>query len=130
MAEGWARQILGDRVEAHSAGTEPSEVNPRALQVMGEAGVDISSHRSESVEEFSDQPFDLVITLCDEARANCPIFLGATKTIHKGFPKPAEAVGSDEEVLEVFREVRDRIQKELIPLVEEELAKLGEATDH
>ncbi len=130
MAEGWTRHILGDRAEVHSAGTNPSEVNPQAIDVMKEVGVDMSSHRSKSVDEFAGQPFDLVVTLCDEVQANCPVFVGATETIHKNFPDPAEAFGSEEEVLEVFRTVRDRIRRELIPVVESELAKLGKTTVH
>jgi arsenate reductase len=121
MAEGWTRDLLGDRVEAFSAGTRPSRVDPRAVQVMREVGVDISAHRSKSVDALAGQPFDLVITLCDEAQAECPLFPGARKTVHIGFPDPARAVGSESEVLRVFRDIRDRIRRELIPIVEREI---------
>jgi arsenate reductase len=123
MAEGWARRLLGDRVDVHSAGSKPTAVNPLAVEVMAEAGVDICSHRSKSLEEFQNRPFDLVITLCDGARAACPVFPGRGKHVHKGFPDPAEAEGSDAEVLEVFRKVRDRIRAELIPLLQDELER-------
>jgi len=121
MAEGWARHLLGNRVEAFSAGTDPGPVNPRAIQVMQEVRVDISSHRSKSLEDFSGQSFDLVITLCDDAEARCPVFTGAPKKIHMRFPDPGRAVGSEETVMEVFRKVRDRIRRELIRLLEEEI---------
>lgn len=119
--------MLGDRVEAFSAGTDPGGVNPRAIQVMKEAGVDISAHRSKSADEFSGQTFDLVITLCHEAQAQCPVFSGAKKTIHMGFPDPARVVGSDKEVLNAFREVRDRIRRNLIPFLEQKTAFLQSA---
>jgi arsenate reductase len=123
MAEGWARHLLGDRVDVLSAGTHPSLVNPRSIQVMREVGVDISSHRSKSVDEFLEQPFDLVITLCDHAQARCPVFPGASKMLHMGFPDPVFAVGTEEEILRVYREVRDAIRQKLIPLLERELVK-------
>jgi arsenate reductase len=122
MAEGWARDLLVERVEAYSAGTEPSRVNPRAIRVMAEAGVDISTHRSKHLDEFLGERFHLVITLCDDAQARCPMFPGAVKMIHMGFPDPALAAGSEEDVLRVFRDVRDQIRQRLIPLLEEELA--------
>lgn len=121
MAEGWARHILGDRVEVYSAGTHPSPVNPNAIRVMQEAGVDISRQRSKSVDEFLDKEFDLIVTLCDDAEARCPVFPGGGKRIHRGFSDPARAVGEQEVVLEVYRQVRDAIRDELIPLLEEEL---------
>ena len=121
MAEGWVRHILGDQVEVYSAGTHPSVVNPRAIQVMREAGVDISSHWSKSLDEFLDKPFDLVITLCDHAQARCPVFPGASKMLHMGFPDPVFAAGTEEEILRVYREIRDAIRQKLIPLLEREL---------
>jgi arsenate reductase len=123
MAEGWARHLLCDRLEANSAGTDPTVVNPRAIQVMKEVGVDISSHRPKSIEEFSDLNFHLVITLCDDAQARCPIFPGGAEMVHMGFPDPAKAVGPDELVLEVFREVRDRIRGELISFLEKRVSR-------
>ncbi len=120
MAEGWARHLLGDLVEVYSAGTHPSVVNPIAIQVMREAGVDISKHRSKSIDRFVGEEFDLIITLCDDAEARCPVFPARAKRIHRGFRDPALAVGPRKNVLKVYREVRDAIRDELIPLLEEE----------
>lgn len=117
MAEGWLRHDLGDRVEAFSAGTRPSFVHPLAIRVMAEAGVDLSSHRSKSVQEFAGRPFDLVVTVCDAAREACPAFPGAAKQIHELFPDPAAFGGSEDEVLQRFREIRDQIRQRLVPLV-------------
>lgn len=122
MAEGWIRHDLGDRVEVFSAGTLPSSVHPLAISVMAEAGVDISGHRSKSVQEFWGQPFDLVVTVCDSAREACPMFSGAVKQIHESFPDPAGFTGTKEEVLGRFREVRDQIRSGLVPVVKRELA--------
>ena len=110
MAEGWARHLLGDTVEPHSAGTEPHGVDPRAARVMREAGVDISSHRSKHVRELEGTEFDLVVTLCDAAAGACPVFPGPTRVLHRGFDDPARATGSDEEKLAEFRRVRDEIR--------------------
>jgi len=110
MAEGWARHLLGDTVEPRSAGTEPHGVDPRAAQVMHEAGVDISSHRSKHVRELEGTEFDLVVTLCDTAAGACPVFPGPTRVLHHGFDDPARATGSDEEKLAEFRRVRDEIR--------------------
>ena len=120
MGEGWVRHDLGDRVEVHSAGTRPSFVNPLAIRVMGEAGVDISSHRSRSVEEMKGLAFDLVVTVCDDAREACPILPGARKTLHLSFEDPALG-GDGEDALPVFRRVRDEIRAGLVPLVAAEL---------
>ena len=121
MAEGWIRHDLGEGVEVFSAGTVPSFVHPRAIAAMGEGGVDISSHRSKSLQEFWGQPFDLVVTVCDSAREACPIFPGAVKQIHESFPDPAGITGTEEEVAERFRSVRDAIRARLVPLVRREL---------
>ncbi len=88
MAEGWARQLRSDRVEAYSAGVEPAGVHPLALQVMSESGVDISRQRSKHVDELSGTDFDLVVTLCDSAREHCPIPRSATRVRHVGFDDP------------------------------------------
>ena len=122
MAEGWIRHDLGDRVDVFSAGTRPSVVHPVAIAVMAEAGVDISSHRSKSVQEYGGQPFDLVVTVCDDAKEACPMFPGAAKQIHESFPDPVGFTGTKEEVLEKFRDVRDQIRSGLVPLVRRELA--------
>jgi arsenate reductase len=120
MGEGWVRHDLGDRVEVHSAGTRPSVVHPLAIRVMAEAGVDLSSHRSRSVEEMKGLAFDLVVTVCDSAREVCPVLPGAPKTLHETFEDPALAGGGDE-ALPVFRRVRDEIRARLVPLVAAEL---------
>ena len=122
LAEGWVRHDLGQMVDVFSAGTKASLVHPTAIAVMAEAGVDISSHRSKSVQEYRGQPFDLVVTVCDDAREACPMFPGAVKQIHESFPDPAGFTGTKEEVLDRFREVRDQIRSELVPLVRRELA--------
>jgi arsenate reductase len=114
MAEGIANHFLGDRIEAFSAGTEASFVNPRAITVLGEIGVDISGHRSKNVDEFAGEQFDHIITLCGDARDKCPIFSGGGKRVHIGFSDPAKAVGTEEEILEAFRRVRDEIKDALL----------------
>lgn len=124
MAEGWVRHDLGERVEVHSAGIAPCFVHPLAIQVMGEVGVDLSGHRSKSVAEFRGQSFDLVVTVCDSARDACPVFLGATQTIHEPIPDPVTYGFSGDYAEEKFREVRDVIRKCIVPLVRREL-KLG-----
>jgi arsenate reductase len=120
MGEGWLRHDLGDRVEAFSAGTRPSFVHPRAIEVMAEAGVDLSSHASKSVESLKAIPFDLVVTVCDSAREACPVFPGARRTVHHAFEDPAHA-GSGDDALPIFRRVRDEIRDVLVPLVAREL---------
>ncbi len=114
MAEGIANHFLGDRLEAVSAGTEASFVNPMAIQVMKEIGIDISKNRSKIMDEFSDQTFDYVITLCGDANEKCPLFFGGVERIHLGFPDPAKAEGTEEEILHEFRRVREDIKTKLI----------------
>ena len=121
MGEGWVRHALGERVEVASAGTRRSFVHPLAVEVMAEAGVDISRHRSRSVEMLGGEPFDLVVTVCDAAREACPVFPGAGKTVHCAFEDPAPA-GTGRDALPVFRRVRDEIRDLLVPLVAAELA--------
>ncbi|MGE5507001.1 MAG: C-GCAxxG-C-C family (seleno)protein [Chitinophagales bacterium] len=110
MAEGWANALHNGRIEAFSAGTDPGEVNPLAVKVMAEAGVDISGHRSKHLGEFLGQPFDYVVTLCDSAQAACPVFPGAKQTVHAGFPDPAQATGKPDEIQAEFRRVRDQLK--------------------
>lgn len=121
MAEGIVNYELGNKIEAHSAGTTPTAVNPRAIQSMAEIDIDISGHRSKSMEEFADQHFDYVITLCDSANEECPLFFGGVKKIHMGFDDPAVAVGSEEVIREAFRIVRDDINVRLIEFFTKEL---------
>jgi arsenate reductase len=113
MAEGLLREMAGDRVEVFSAGTEPSRVNPLAVKAMEERGIDISEHRSKHLNEYLDQPFDYVITVCDDAAESCPLFPGKAERIHWSFPDPSAATGSEEERLAVFRTVRDDIEARL-----------------
>ena len=110
MAEGLVNSLYADRFLALSAGTEPSAVNPLAVRVMQEIGIDISDHRSKSVDEFTDQDLDYVVTVCDHARETCPFFPGGRKTMHKGFRDPSSASGTEEEKLAVFRRVRNDIR--------------------
>ena len=113
MAEGLLRHDAGDRFEVRSAGTAPTRVRPEAVQVMKEVGIDISRHRSKSVDEFAEQEFDYVLTVCDHARETCPIFPGHTNRLHHSFEDPAFVEGSEEERLWIFRRVRDEIRSYL-----------------
>ncbi len=121
MAEAIANRLLSRKVEAHSAGTRPSKVNPFAVESLKEIGIDISGARSKHVDEFKGRNFDLVITLCGGAREACPFWPGQGKRIHFGLDDPAKAKGTKEEVLSSFNEVRDRIISELISLLKKEL---------
>ena len=105
MAEALLRHHGGDRFEVHSAGTEPKGVNPLTLRVLEEAGIDASFARSKSVDEYLGQSFDYVVTVCDEARQVCPVFPGVHESLHWGYEDPAEATGTEEERLAVFRRV-------------------------
>lgn len=109
MAEGLLRHIAGDRFEVESAGISPSHVRPEAIEAMAELGIDISDHRSKSVDEFVGQNFDYIVTVCDNANETCPVFPGDAKRIHRSFDDPAAVTGSDAERLAAFRTVRDQI---------------------
>ena len=114
MAEGWARHLKGDLIEAHSAGVDPHGLDLRAVRIMAEAGVDISAHRSKHVREFEGADFDYVVTVCDRARESCPLWLGKAKAVHAGFedpPRLACDAGTEEEALAPYRRVRDEIRK-------------------
>jgi arsenate reductase len=119
MAEGLLRHLAGDRFEVYSAGTEATSVRPEAIAAMAELGVDISGQESETLDRYLGEPFDYVVTVCDDANEACPVFPGAKNRLHWSFRDPSRATGSDEERLEVFREVRDqirgRIERELVP---------------
>jgi arsenate reductase len=119
MAEGLVNHDLAGQVQAWSAGVRPSRVNPRAIQVMAELGIDISQHRSKSVDDLGGEPFNLVITVCDQAQQECPIFPGNVEVLHIGFPDPAKASGTEAEIMAAFRQVRDALRAELIPLLRE-----------
>jgi arsenate reductase (thioredoxin) len=112
MAEGILRHDGGDAFEVESAGVKPGAVRLEAIQVMREIGIDISGHRSKSVDEFIGREFDTVITVCDNAKETCPVFTGKTERVHRNFEDPpAPGVGSDEERLSIFRRVRDEIRE-------------------
>ncbi len=109
MAESYLRARYGDRYEVFSGGTEVTRVHPVAIEVMKEIGIDISSHRSKLIDEFYHKPIDIVVTVCDSAKAVCPFFPGKHEDIHYSFPDPSGLTGSDEEVLAGFRLIRDNI---------------------
>lgn len=118
MAEGLLRADGGPRFEVHSAGTHPSFVRPEAIAVMSELGIDISGHRSKSVEEFLGQPFDYVITVCDRARESCPVFPETAQRVHWSFEDPAAVEGDEETRLAAFRRIRDQIRSQLRPFIQ------------
>ena len=111
MAEGFLRHMYGDRFASCSAGTRPSGVRPQAVRVMREAGVDISAHRSKSIEEFRGEEIDCVVTVCDQARESCPFFPGAREYMHQGFADPSALAGTEEEIMAGYRRVRDEIKE-------------------
>jgi arsenate reductase len=120
MAEGWVNHVLGETWEARSAGTKPAEVvHPLAVRVMAEIGVDISAGFPELVDAYLADPWDLVVTVCDSARESCPVFPRPVETLHISFPDPAEAKGTDEEIMALFRTVRDAIRDRLLPEIRE-----------
>ena len=113
MAEGWARHLKGDVIDAYSAGIEAHGLNPLAVKVMAESGVDISSHRSKHVDELKGVEFDYVVTVCDNAHESCPIFPGSTRMVHVGFddpPRLAKDAQTEEEALRHYRRIRDEIR--------------------
>ncbi|MFM7565530.1 MAG: arsenate reductase ArsC [Flavobacteriales bacterium] len=118
LAEGYIRHFHGDVATVYSAGIEAHGVNPRAIAVIAEDGIDISMQTSNHVDEYLHIPFDLVLTVCDHASEQCPIFPGAVKCIHHNFPDPAKARGTEEEVMAMFRQVRDEVKNYItfIPL--------------
>ena len=113
MAEGLLKHICQDKYDVYSAGTKPSVVRPEAVNVLAEMGIDISANRSKSVDEFAGKEIDYVITVCDNAKANCPYFPAGTKVIHYSFNDPAEIQGDEETRLSAFRQTRDEIKNYL-----------------
>ena len=127
MAEGWARAMKGDVIEPYSAGIETHGLNPKAVKVMAEEGVDISGHRSKNVADLMDVPFDYVVTVCDHANETCPMFPGNAKVIHVGFddpPKLAKTAKTEQEALDCYRRVRDEIRA-FVETLPEALDKKG-----
>ncbi len=110
MAEGLLRHLAGEQFEVASAGTEATSVRPEAIRAMAELGADISHQESKTLERYVDEPFDFVVTVCDDANEACPFFPGAKNRLHWSLPDPSRAAGSDEERLAMFRAVRDEIR--------------------
>src|SRR5215211_678519 len=113
MAEGLLRQLAGDRFEAYSAGTEATRVRPLAIRAMAEERIDISHQESKALERYLGEPFDLLITVCNQANEACPVFPGAKQRLHWSFPDPSQATGSEAEQLAVYRDVRDTIRQRI-----------------
>ena len=111
IAEGYLRHFAGDKANIYSAGVETHGVNPRAIKIMAEAGIDISKHTSNNVDEYVSVPFDYVITVCDNAKERCPYFPTDADKFHYNFPDPAKASGTEDEILEEFRRVREMIKE-------------------
>lgn len=118
MAEGLLQKLGGDHFTVESAGVAPSSVRPEAIEAMREIGIDMSGHRSKSVDEFAAQNFDYIITVCDNAKETCPLFSGAAERLHQSFTDPPpESVGDYQSRLKIFREVRDQLQEWLIDFI-------------
>ncbi len=110
LAEGYIRHFHGHIANVYSAGVETHGVNPKAIETMAADGIDISDHTSNHVDEYLHIPFELIITVCDHASERCPIFPSTAQRIHHNFPDPAKAIGTDEEILEAFKKVREEIK--------------------
>jgi arsenate reductase len=123
MAAGIAKHDFGDRIEAYSAGTDPKGVSRLAVMVLDEIGIDISGETSDHLDKYSDMQFDYVITLCDNANENCPLFFGGVNRLHMGFPDPPHSNDPTPENLQKFREVRDQIQADMRDFFSRVLAK-------
>jgi arsenate reductase len=121
MAEGLVNHFLGDHCQAFSAGTEATRVNPLAAEVMAEISIDLTHHRSKTLDEFAGEKFDYVISLCGDANEKCPLFFGGVKRIHMGFEDPSRLPGSEAEVLPEYRRVRDEIKTAMQSFFTEEL---------
>ena len=126
MAEGLTRYYLGEYFYVFSAGTKPKGVNAHAIKTMAEIGIDIAAQNSKSVDRLMSEKFDLVLTMCDEAKESCPVFPGNTEIVHLGFKDPVEAVGRDEEILKIFRKVRNDIQVRLLGYLKEKYSLVQE----
>lgn len=123
IAEGYLRHFAGDKAEVYSAGIETHGVNPKAIEIMKRDGIDISGHTSNNIDEYMDIVFDYVITVCDNAKESCPYFPTKAVKFHYNFPDPAKAIGTEEEVMEQFREVREMIRKYAQNFVNENLKR-------
>ena len=114
IAEGLLRHLAGDRFDAFSAGTEATCVRPLAFQAMVELGIDISGQESKTLDRYLGEPFDAVITVCDQTNEACPVFFGAKERLHWSFPDPSHATGTEDEQLAVYRSVRDAIRDRIV----------------
>lgn len=121
MAEGYLQKLANGKAQVYSAGIETHGVNPKAIEVMKEDGIDISHHTSNNIDEYKNLHFDYVITVCDNAKEKCPFFPSSAKKFHQNFPDPAKAGGSKEEIIQEFRNVRDRIKAYAKKFIEENL---------
>ena len=121
MAEGWLRHFANGKAEIYSAGIETHGVNPRAIQFMKEAGIDISSHTSNHINEYKQIDFDYIITVCDHAKEKCPYFPANAKRFHHNFSDPSKVKGSDEEIANAFRHTRDEIKDYSKKFIEENI---------
>jgi arsenate reductase len=121
IAEGYLRYFAGDKAVIYSAGVETHGVNPRAIAIMAEDGIDISKHTSNNINEYQGIDFDYVITVCDNAKERCPFFPSSASKLHENFPDPAKATGSEEEVMFAFRKVREMIKEYTKHFVEQHL---------
>ena len=121
IAEGYLRKIAGDKVSVYSAGVETHGVNPKAISIMAEDGIDISGHTSNNIDEYKDIDFDFVITVCDNAKERCPYFPTNAKKFHQNFPDPGKATGSEEQITEQFRTVREMVKAYTENFVKENL---------
>ena len=126
MAAGIVKNDFGDRIETYSAGTNPKGVSRLAVMVLDEIGIDISGETSDHLDKYQDMHFDYVITLCDDANANCPLFFGGVNRIHMGFPDPPHSNDPTPENLQKFRDVRDAIRSHMKLFFTKELSKAGE----
>jgi arsenate reductase len=125
LLHGYLEQALGERANVYSAGVEVHGLNPRAVRVMAEDGVDISHHTSNHVDEYAALPFNYVITVCDHANEVCPVFPSSAKKLHHNFPDPAKAMGSEEEIMAAFRAVRDQVKAYAHQFVQQSFAGLA-----
>ena len=121
MAEGFVKKIFGDKYEVYSAGTQITFVRPEAIQVMKEIDIDISNNHSKHMSEFYDIKFDLVVTVCENAKKVCPIFPGAKNMVHYEFDDPSNAIGTNNEILDFYRKIRDQIKKWIVENLEDYL---------
>lgn len=117
MAEGWLRHLGGEEFDANSAGTEATQVRPLAIRAMSEVGVDISGQTSKTLERYIKEPWDVIITVCDQANESCPLFPGGKRRLHWSFPDPSKATGTEEEQLAAYRQVRDDLHERIKELI-------------